>query len=113
MQFSAEVLSRLPKVKTNEGELLQDMTKIYSEILHGVQDTQSMLFLNCLFTISFFMMVRYKETPVLSSHIAYHFELISYRLQSWRLLQDEVQRERGENTETNRPAPGISIGSLF
>ena len=89
-QFGGSIIHKLPALKTNEDALLFDMAEIYDGILSKVQDTNSMLTLNALFTVSFYMMVRYKETPRLCSKISYYFELISYRLCSWDLLENRI-----------------------
>ena len=93
-QYGGSIIHRLPCLKTNEDELLVDMAELYDGILRRVQDTNSMLTLNTLFTISFYMMVRYKETPRLCSKISYYFELISYRLRSWELLENRINGTR-------------------
>ena len=90
-RYGGSIIYRLPSLKTNENELLFDMATLYAEILSRIEDINSMISLNTLFTVSFYMMVRYKETPRLCSKISYYFELISYRLSSWNILENRYE----------------------
>ena len=85
-QFGGRVLHRLPRCKNSREELLHDMAELYSGVLSRVEDINSMITLHSLFTLSFYMMVRYKEHPDMCGNISYYFGLITRRLESWNLL---------------------------
>ena len=92
-RYSAAVLHRLPSLKTTKQELLKDMEGVYRGILTVTPDVHSMLALNCIFTVSLYMMIRYRETPNLSGEVAFLFQIISYRLGGWKLLERKIHGE--------------------
>ena len=92
-RFGGRILHRLPPCKSTEAELLSDMAELYAGVISATDDIDDLRTLHCLFTISFYMMVRYKETPRLCSKISYYFELISYRLTSWDVLTNRYENE--------------------
>lgn len=110
-RFSTQLLSGLPPLRTSSLDLDKDMIDVYSSILRAVPDVHSVATLNCLFTVSFYMMVRYKETPVLSSNIANGFELISRTLRGWQLLEEYVGRECARRAHL--PTPINNMEDLY
>lgn len=87
-QFGGRVLHRLPRCKNSSEDLLDDMTELYSGVLRRVEDVHSTITLHSLFTLSFYMMVRYKEHPDKCGNISYYFGLITRRLESWNFVTD-------------------------
>lgn len=92
-RFGTIILPNLPRLKATPDELLNDMLEIYSGIFEVVYDINAMVTLNSLFTISFYMMVKYKERLVMCSNISYYFELITRRLGSWDYLTNNYEVE--------------------
>ena len=92
-EFDAAILFRLPRCKTTQEELMSDMVEIYTGILSVVRDINDMRTLNCLFTVSFYMAVKYKDNPAMCRKISYYFELISYSLRSWDILMNRYENE--------------------
>ena len=64
----------------------QEIKKKYSGVLQGVTNIDDVLTIRSLFTISFYMMVKYKADPALCSNISYYFELISQGLRAWQTI---------------------------
>ena len=82
-EYNGEVFHRLPCCKATRDELLGDMTQLYSGILARMDDTNNVTTLRCLFTVTFYMMVKYKAQETMCGDIVYYFRLISRRLESW------------------------------
>ena len=85
-QFGVDVVRCLPRCKATENELLVDMKHLYEGILNQVNNAHQMRVLNCLFTLTYYMMTRYKDNVRMTSKIAFYFELITSRLRSWEML---------------------------
>ena len=85
-QFGADVARCLPRCRATENELLGDMKNLYEGILKQVNNIHQMRTLNCLFTLTYYMMSMYKYNITLASKIASYFELITSRLRSWEML---------------------------
>ena len=86
-------IARLPSCKQTSEELFADILVLYSGILRGVDSVDSLLTVKCLFTISFYMMKKYKDDPVLCSDISTWFQLISYRLGGWSILANNYENQ--------------------
>ena len=86
-QFGGELFHRLPSCKATRDELLSDMSQLYSGIFARMDDMHNITTLRCLFTITFYMMVKYKAQETMCGDIAYYFRLISRRLESWNTLE--------------------------
>ncbi len=82
-EYGGDLFHRLPNCKTSRGELLNDMSQLYSGIFARMDDMHNITTLRSLFTVTFYMMVKYKEQIFMCGVIAYHFSLISRRLESW------------------------------
>lgn len=88
-QFDGAIFNRLPRCKTIRDELLNDMSQLYTGIFSRVNDIHGITTLHCLFTLSFYMMVKYKEQPIMCGEISYYFRLITQRLESWEILNQQ------------------------
>ena len=87
-QFGDAIFYRLPGCKTTRDELLRDMAQLYAGIIARVSDVHSITTLHALFTVTFYMMVKYKERqPSMCGDIVYYFKLITQRLESWNTLE--------------------------
>ena len=82
-EFGGPLFHRLPSCKTTRDELLNDMSQLYSGIFARMDDMHNITTLRSLFTITFYMMVKYKEQTIMCGDIVYYFRLISRRLESW------------------------------
>lgn len=85
-QFGGDVARCLPRCRATENELLDDMKKLYEGILKQVNNVHQMRTLNCLFTLTYYMMTRYKYNVRFATKIAFYFELITSRFRSWEIL---------------------------
>ena len=85
-QFGARILYQLPNCKATRHELLDDIVELFAGILSRVNDVHDMTTLHSLFTISFYMMVIYKDHPIMCGYISHYFEVISFRFRSWNSL---------------------------
>ena len=86
-EFNGEVFYRLPSCKATRDELLSDMSHLYSGIFARIDDMHTITTLRSLFTITFYMMVKYKAQETMCGDIAYYFRLISRRLESWNSFE--------------------------
>ena len=86
-EFDGEVFYRLPSCRATRDELLCDMSQLYSGIFARMDDMHNITTLRCLFTITFYMMVKYKAQETMCGDIAYYFRLISRRLESWNSFE--------------------------
>ena len=86
-QFGS-VFYNLPAHKTTQEELLNDMVQLFTGIFERVSDIDSITTLHALFTVSFYMMIKYKDQQVsMCGSISYYFKLITQNLKSWDTLQ--------------------------
>ena len=87
-EFGGAIFYRLPVCKTTRDELLRDMAQLYAGILARVNDIHGITTLHSLFTVTFYMMVKYKERqPSMCGDIVYYFKIITRRLESWNTLE--------------------------
>jgi hypothetical protein len=85
-RFQTELFPNLPCIKQTPGDLSNDMLLLYAGILRNFGNPHSRRTLNGLFTITFYMMIQYKEHPDMCSLISYDFELLTRRLRGWANL---------------------------
>ena len=78
-----ELFPNLPCLKQTLDELSDDMLEIYVDFLTNVEDVHSGSTLHGLFSISLYMMIRYKEHPNMCNLISENFELLTRRLKGW------------------------------
>ena len=78
-----EIISNLPRRTESAYELKEDMLDFYEGIFRGSNDANSILTLNSLFTITYYMMVKYSDDPVLCSNISFQFEVTTETLGGW------------------------------
>ena len=79
-----DLFYRLPSCKSTSDELMNDLTLLYTGILDRIDDIESITTLNALFTVSFYMMVKYRnQQPFMCGYISYYFKLVTQRLESW------------------------------
>ena len=78
-----EIVPLLPRRTESFYELREDMFDIYEGIFRGSDDINSVLTLNSLFVMTYYMMVKYEYDPVLCSHISFQFEVTTERLGGW------------------------------
>ena len=81
-----ELFPNLPCVKQTSEDLNDDMMIIYVNYLTRVEDTHSRSTLHGLFSLSLYMMIKYKEHPDMCNLISRNFELLTYRLGGWAYL---------------------------
>ena len=82
-RFGGDIFHRLPSCRTNRDQLLRDISRLYTGIFARIDDMHNITTLRTLFTVTFYMMVKYKEQTIMCEDIAYYFRLISRRLESW------------------------------
>lgn len=82
-QSGREIIPNLPRHTDSAYELKEDMLDFYEDIFRGFNDANSILTLNSLFTITYYMMVKYSDDPVLCSNISFQFEVTTERLGGW------------------------------
>ena len=75
MLYGARIIPALPTVKESEEELKSDLIRLYSEIM--ASGNRSLV--EPLFTISYYMMVRYSHNVALCSRIPFYFAIIASR----------------------------------
>ena len=80
----------LPSVKETVAELSDDMLIIYVDFLTRVPDVNSRGVVHGLFTVSLYMMIKYKDYPDKCYIISENFELITQRLGGWRLINESL-----------------------
>ena len=80
--YGARIIPALPTVKESEQELKSDMIRLYSEIMASGNRT----LLEPLFTITYFMMIKYSHNPALCSRIPFYFAIIASNVTSWARL---------------------------
>ena len=78
-----EIIPNLPRRTESAYELKEDMLDFYEGIFRGSNDANSILTLNSLFTITYYMMVKYSDDPVLCSNISFQFEVTAETLGGW------------------------------
>ena len=88
-RFGGVILHNLPSRKSTSVELLSDMVELYTGVFSRVEDMNDMTTLHSMFTISFYMMEKYKEHSAMCSNISYYFELMTRHLDSWNTLASE------------------------
>lgn len=81
-----EIFPNLPCVKQTPDELSDDMLVIYTDFLITIEDPHSRCTLHGLFSVSLYMMIKYKEHPDMCNLISRNFELLTYRLGGWAYL---------------------------
>ena len=86
--YGGDIYHRLPGDRMDRDELLSDMSQLYAGIFARVDNSHSITTLRSLFTVTFYMTVKYKEHPALCSDIVQYFTWISRRLGSWNILED-------------------------
>ncbi len=87
-QYGGRVFFRLPEPKQRVSELCNDMVKLYAGIFEGAGDEKdAFVTVQSLFTVSFYMMIKYRDSPSLCSIIPLCFELTSKDLDGWRELR--------------------------
>ena len=74
---------RVPQIRERAEDMRRDIAQLYSAILHYYRNRDSIRTLNCLFTITYYMMLRYKDNVILCSQISTYFYLIARDLESW------------------------------
>ena len=90
-QYGGRVYFRLPEPKQCVPELCNDMVRLYAGIFGGVGDEkEALVTVRSLFTVSFYMMIKYRDSPSLCSNIPLYFELISKDLNGWRELRTRL-----------------------
>lgn len=88
-EYGGDIFHRLPSCKTSRDELLNDVSRLYAGIFARMSDAHSITTLHSLFTISFYMMMKYKEQPTMCGDIVYYFRVISRRLESWNTFNND------------------------
>lgn len=86
LQFGETVLPRLPKVKESRQELIADMSRLYSGVLCSSDNPNSAHILKALFTVTYYMMLQYKDSAVLCSSISLTFVVVTNELTSWQAI---------------------------
>ena len=87
-RFGSDIIHRLPGGRTSREELLSDMSQLYRGVFSRMNDDHSITTLQSLFTLTFYMMMKYKDIGAnLCSEIAFDFYVITRRLESWELLE--------------------------
>ena len=82
------VFYRLPACKTTREELMDDMVHLFTGIFDRVSDIDGITTLHALFTVSFYMMIKYKDYQAsMCGNICYYYKLITQRLKSWDTLE--------------------------
>ena len=76
-------LIRLPTRKTNLQDVIEDVIDIYTSIFDAFPDRNSLPVLNCLFTITFYMVIQYKEDIRICSRISCCFAVITTTFNFW------------------------------
>ena len=93
LRAGSSTIARLPSRKQTSEELFEDILILYRGILSRVDSVNNLLTVKCLFTMSFYMMKKYKDDPVLCSDISRWFQLISYRLGRWSILANNYENQ--------------------
>ena len=83
-----EIIPNLPQRKVSRHELREDMLHLFGGVFRGSHDVNSILTLNSLFTMTYYMMVLYSDDPSLCSNIAYQFEITTERLGGWLFFNE-------------------------
>ena len=78
-----EIIPNLPIQRESFSELNNDMLDLYEGIFSASDDINSRLTLNSLFVMTYYMMVKYRDDPVLCSYITFQFEVTTERLGGW------------------------------
>ena len=95
-RFGGDLIHRLPSGSTSREMLLNDMSQLYEGIFSRMNDDHSITTLHSLFTVTFYMMMKYKDIGAsMCSEIAFDFYLITRRLESWGFLEHFI---RGRDT---------------
>lgn len=91
-RFGSDIIHRLPGGSRSQEELLSDMAQLYDGIFSRMNDDHSITTLHSLFTLTLYMMVKYKDIGAsICSEIAFDFYLITRRLESWECLERFIQ----------------------
>lgn len=83
-----EIIPHLPSRRESVYELREDMFDLYEGIFKGSHDVNTILALNSLFAMTYYMMVKYRDDPVLCSQITFQFEVTTERLGGWRFFSE-------------------------
>ncbi len=82
----------LPRRRDNHAAVRRDLAELYSGILSHFENSNSPQVLNCLFTITYYLMAKYQNNPVTCSYIGCGFVAISRNLQSWNSFPESYDR---------------------
>ena len=74
---------RVPQIRERAEDMRRDLAQLYSAIFHYYRNRNSTRTLNCIFTITYYMMLRYKDNVILCSQISTYFYVITRDLESW------------------------------
>ena len=94
IRFGSDIIRRLPAGSTSREELLNVMSQLYDGVFSRMNDEHSIATLHSLFTLTFYMMMKYKCIGAsMCSEIAFDFYLATRRLRSWEFLERVIQGE--------------------
>jgi hypothetical protein len=82
-RYGAVLFPDLPYIKNSRDELADDILLVYCGFLHAFPYPNSRATVHCLFTLTFYMMLQYKNHPALCSFISQNFIVISHGLRGW------------------------------
>ena len=74
---------QLPNIRSGHDTAITNLTELYSGILENSADINSIQVLNCLFTITYYLMMQYEDYPVTCSRISCCFVVVTRNLESW------------------------------
>ena len=94
-----DIIPNLPSRTESAYELREDMLDFYEGILRSSNDTNSILTLSSLFIITYYMMVKYSDDPVLCSNISFKFEVTTESLGGWMVF--DLRRDSQETAMTS------------
>ncbi len=79
---------RLPGIRDGHDKAITDLSQLYSGVLENSIDINSIQVLNCLFTITYYLMIQYEDYPVTCSQIACCFVVVTRNFTSWNRLPE-------------------------
>ena len=91
-QYGSQMFPKIPGNRTTIDEALMDTTEIFKGILTTLGSVDNPLVIKTLFVASYYMMVKYKSTPVLCGNISFWFDTLSHNSEGWNILLDSLHK---------------------
>ena len=78
----------LPIIREVHDTTIMNLSELYSGILENSVDVNSIQVLNCLFTITYYLMMKYEDHPVTCSKISCCFVAVTRNFESWNRFSE-------------------------